>query len=86
MLNLFTTINMLQYLYINNIGLVYADQGKKDEVLEYFNKSLDIVKLKTLGKDHLDVATSYGTIGSIYEEQGKYEKVFEYDNKAFKLV
>ena len=41
----------------SNIGLVYDDQGKKDEALKYYNKALDIY-LNKLGKDHPAVALS----------------------------
>ena len=39
---------MLQHHIYNNIGLVYDDQGKKDEALEYLNKSFKEIEASQL--------------------------------------
>ena len=61
----------------NNIGLVYDRQGKYEEALEYYQKSLDI-KIRVVGGDHPNVATSYNNIGNVYNRQGQYERALEY--------
>ena len=43
------------------IALTYYRQGKHNEALKYYNKSLDII-LNKFGKDHPGVATSYSNI------------------------
>ena len=47
---------------LNNIGLVYSDQGKYDEALEYYKRSLKIYE-ETLPSNHPDIATSLNNIG-----------------------
>ena len=42
----------------NNMAIVYDSQGKYDEVLEYYNKALEI-RLKKLDNDHPNVAGTY---------------------------
>ena len=37
----------------NNIGLLYENQSKYKEALEYYNKALPI-RMNKLGKDHRD--------------------------------
>ena len=59
------------------IGRTYYRQGKLNEALKYYNKSLDIY-LNKLGKDHPDVATSYNNIGLVYDDQGKKDKALKY--------
>ena len=36
------------------------------------------IKLKTLGEEHPDVATSYNNIGMVWKSKGDYEKALEY--------
>ena len=47
-----------------------------DKALEYYVRCLDI-KLKTLGAEHPDVATSYNNIGSTSDSKGEYDKALE---------
>ncbi len=56
----------VQLSHLNNeLGLALAAAGQYDHALEYYQKSLAI-KLKQLGPDHPDVATSYNSIGLVY--------------------
>ena len=47
----------------NNIGHVYQEQGKNEEALVQYYKSLEI-RIRVLGQDSPDVATCYNNIGA----------------------
>ncbi len=65
----------------NNIAIIYRKQGKYEEALEVYTKSLDIMTRIYGGDNHLDVAKSYNNIGNVYDSQGKYEEALEYSQK-----
>ena len=65
----------------NNIGLVYNTQGKYEEALEYYQKSLDI-EIRVVGGDHPDVATSFNNIGEVYWMKGDQENALVQHQKA----
>ena len=54
----------------NNIGLVYDSQGKYDDALDYYQKSLKI-KITAVGSDHPDVAISKFNIASLLRNMDK---------------
>ena len=58
-----------------------ADYGK---ALELLNKALKI-RLSSLGKNNLAVATSYSNIGAVYNNLGDYKKAMEYNDKALAI-
>ena len=60
------------------------DQGKPEEALAIYRKSLDI-KLKVFGPDHPDVAATFGNISSVYRTQGKYPEALEMQDKCLKI-
>jgi len=60
----------------NKKGTVFAGQGKYDQAMECFQKSLDI-SLKFRGKDRLDAAKTYNNIGEVFRAQGNYPKAME---------
>ena len=73
----------------NNIGLVYETQGKYEEALEYYQKSLDI-RIRVFGSDHPDVAASFIHIGAVYAGKGdnknalvQYQKGLEIQTRVF---
>ena len=68
----------------NNIGLVYDRQGKYEEALEYYQKSLDI-KIRVVGGDHPDVATSYQNLAVVYQRQGNHVQTQEMVTKAYHI-
>ena len=70
----------------NNIGLVYDSQGKYEEALEMYTKSVDINSRIYGGDNHLDVAASYNNIGGVYYSQGKYEEALEYYQKDLDIT
>ena len=56
-----------------NIGNVYEDQGKLEEALHHYNKSLQI-KIKHYGdENHFSLADTYHNIGNVYKTQGNLE-------------
>lgn len=66
---------------LNQIGLVYDNQGEYDKALEYFERAHSIKEM-ALGADHPDLATTYNNIGSIYDNKGDYPKALVYYEKA----
>ena len=69
----------------NNIAIIYKNQGKYEEALEMYTKSLDIKTRIYGGDNHPDVATSYNNIGNVYNRQGQYERALEYYQKALEI-
>ena len=67
----------------NNIGLIYANQGKYDLALENYFKSLKI--RQEIGNQY-GIASSYNNIGLIYANQGKYDLALENYFKSLKIM
>ncbi|RDD39302.1 Nephrocystin-3 [Trichoplax sp. H2] len=67
-----------------NIGLVYSKQGKYDEALSMYNKSLKI-KLAHLGNNHPSIATVYNGIGLVYYYLGKYDDALSVYKESLKV-
>jgi len=67
---------------LNNIGLLYNNQGETQKGLEYFHKSL---KLREEIGDNKGVASSLNNIGFAYENQGDISKGLEYYHKSLKV-
>jgi len=66
-----------------NVGISLYTQSKDAKVLEHFpNASVTEVGL---GKEHLDVATSYNNIGMALQAQGKNAEAMEYLLKALAI-
>jgi len=65
---------------LNNIALIYQDQGNYDKALEYLNKSL---QLKTKPSS---IATTYNNIAGVYLDQGDKNKAVEYLKKAIEFA
>ena len=55
---------------LNNLALLYQDQGKYAEAELLHERSLKI-REKTLGSEHRDVAVSLGNLAQLYSAQGK---------------
>ncbi|MEZ4687766.1 MAG: tetratricopeptide repeat protein [Bacteroidia bacterium] len=60
---------------LNNIGLIYNDQGNYPRALEYYQNSLAIKE--ELG-DQKGIAGGLVNIGIIYYGQGNYPRALEY--------
>ncbi|MCL2532461.1 MAG: tetratricopeptide repeat protein [Oscillospiraceae bacterium] len=68
---------------LNNIAVVYKDQGNFDEALEYYQKALSI--FETLGKNRLVTAMTYNNTAVVYENQGKLDEALDYYKKALPI-
>ena len=66
------------------MDIVFNDKWEFDKSLEYHNKFLTI-KLKSLGENHPDVASSYNNIANVYSDQGELDKALEYHNKSLTI-
>ena len=69
---------------LNNIGMIYSDQGDYGSALEYLNEALKI-KTDLFGESHPDVAISLYNIGTILSDVGDYVTALEYLSKALKI-
>jgi tetratricopeptide (TPR) repeat protein len=56
---------------LNDLALLYTDQGKYAEAEPFFQRSLAIWE-KALGPEHPDVAIILNNLGLLYTDQGKY--------------
>jgi tetratricopeptide (TPR) repeat protein len=62
---------------LNNIGLIYRNQGNYDKALECYNKSLQLT-----ASDPSSIATIYNNIGEVYWDKRDKNKAVEYFKKA----
>jgi len=69
---------------LSNIGVVYAQQKKIDQSLEYFLQALQVIR-KVKPKSNFEAA-SLGNIGNLYFEKGDYQKALDYKQQAFLLL
>ena len=58
--------------------------GNYEEALVQHQKSLDI-KIRVVGSDHPDVATSYQNLAAVYQRQGNHVQTKEMATKAYIL-
>ena len=56
---------------LNNLALLYRDQGRYAEAEPYYKRSLAISE-KALGSEHPDVGTSLNNLAALYANQGRY--------------
>ena len=69
----------------HQFGCINKDRGEYSKALEYYEKSLEIMK-KTLRANHPSLATSYNNIGMVYKSMGEYSKTLEYYEKSLKIM
>ena len=69
---------------MNNLAIVYYDQGDYEKALEYHGKALAI-KGRVLGSEHPNTASTYNNMAGVYKAQGDYEKALEYYGKALAI-
>lgn len=67
---------------INNIGIIYRDQGNIPEAIKYYEKSFDIQK--QLNNEE-GIGLSLSNLGVIYQQQGNTIKAIEYFDKSLKI-
>ncbi|CAF1483134.1 unnamed protein product [Adineta steineri] len=68
----------------HQLGSIKHDQGKYEEALTLYEKSLAI-KQKTLPANHPDLATSYNNIGLVHYNMGNYPKALSSHKKALEI-
>ena len=56
---------------LNNLALLYDDQGRYAEAEPLYKRALAIDE-KALGPDHPDVAQSLNNLAALYDDQGRY--------------
>lgn len=66
------------------IGNVYYHQGKYDDAIFMYEKSLQI-QLPILGNNHSNIAGAYNNIGLVYYHQGKFNEAISMYQKAIKI-
>ncbi len=70
---------------LNNLGVLYHDQGKYDEAEQLHKRALEIRK-KVLKPDHPDVANNLNNLALLYHKQGKYIKAKPFYIQAIKIT
>ncbi|NLF42500.1 MAG: tetratricopeptide repeat protein [Bacteroidales bacterium] len=63
----------------NNIGAVFFSEGEFEEAYNYYNKALDLLKLKN---DQYGISVAYNNIGDVFRMMGKYDIALSYYNKV----
>jgi tetratricopeptide (TPR) repeat protein len=58
---------------LNNLVLLYKDQGKYAQAVPYGQRALDFYE-KTLGPDRPHTAITLDNLAQLYQDQGKYEQ------------
>ena len=58
---------------VNNLGLLYADQGKLAEAEKMYERALE-GKEKALGPKHTSTLNTVNNLGNLYKDQGKLAK------------
>ena len=79
---------------IDNIGIVYLEQGDDTQALSHFLKSLKMAEaLLNASKDNhsnkkakKQIANTLGNIGVVYDDQNDYPKALDYHTKAFEMA
>ena len=65
-------------------GGILNHQGKYDEALEYYHRSLEIGE-EIFGKRSDQVACSLNNIGTVLNHQGKHEEALEYHHRSLEI-
>ena len=64
---------------LNNLAIVYSQQGEPSRALKYYYKSLKYLEALN---NKAGVASTMSNIGTVYSKQGEYAKAFEYFKKS----
>ena len=67
---------------LNNIGLLYQQQGIIPKALDFFERSL---KIKKEQDDKQGMANSLNNIGTIYKRQGEFKKSLAYYQQSLEI-
>ncbi|MDZ7993145.1 MAG: tetratricopeptide repeat protein [Nostoc sp. EfeVER01] len=66
------------------LGKFYSDQGLYESAKVWYEKCVSVLESR-LGKEHLDVATSYNNLAVLYRNQGKYMEAENLYNEALNI-
>jgi Flp pilus assembly protein TadD len=58
----------------NNLGILYADQGKLKEAEKIYHCALEVKKGKALVLDHTPTLSMISNLGFLYVHQGKLKE------------
>jgi len=67
---------------LNNIGIVYREQGNYDKAIDHYLRSLKIFEESD---DKQRIAISLNNLGTVYYEQGNYDKTIDYFLRSLKI-
>jgi tetratricopeptide (TPR) repeat protein len=67
---------------LNNLGLVYQNQGKLDDAIACYEKSLEI--FRQLGYDQ-GIAQNLGNLGIVYRNQGKWDEAISCHEQSLEI-
>ncbi|CAF4583497.1 unnamed protein product, partial [Rotaria socialis] len=70
--------------FYNNIGLIYQEEKKYFEALDFYEKSLAIWR-KHLPPDHPDLGSSHNNIGGVHHCLGHYDLALDHYNRSLKI-
>ena len=71
-------------LYHHMLGWAKEDQGKYEEAVKYYEKSIEINE-RTLDKNDPDLSAFYNNIASVYNKMGEYSKALQYYKKSIEI-
>ncbi|CAF1355582.1 unnamed protein product [Adineta steineri] len=66
------------------LGLIKRAQGKYEEALSYFEKTLEI-RQQSLPLNHTDLADSYEVVGNVHDNMGNYPTALSSHEKALEI-
>ncbi|CAF1500690.1 unnamed protein product, partial [Rotaria magnacalcarata] len=69
----------------HQLGRLKDQQGKYQEAVKFYEKSLEI-KRKTPPEEDASFASTYSNIGLVYKNMGKYSKALEFYEKSLKIT
>jgi len=67
----------------NTIGWALLDQGKYDEALNHFKKSVDI-EIKMFGREHAELKPAFQGMKNVFEKTGKSEEDLKFEDEIEK--
>ena len=70
---------------LNEMALLYYDQGRYSEAEPLYLQSLELYK-KLLGKEHPKIAASLNNLAEIYKSQGRYSEAEPLYEKALEIA
>jgi tetratricopeptide (TPR) repeat protein len=71
-------------MFYNNIGIIYYEEEKYLEALDFYKKSLAI-HVKHLPPDHPDLGSSYNNIGIVHRCLGHSDLALEHYNRSLEI-